>query len=81
MARFDSTFTPGNKKGGTNHHERTAGHLNTHQRRRALKPFHITTKGRENKDEKRRRKKRHKRKTPYGLCNPGIKPEGGAQYV
>ena len=33
MLRFAGTFTQDNKKGGTNHHERTAGHLNTHQQR------------------------------------------------
>lgn len=42
MLRFDSTFSQGNKKGGTNHHERTAGHLNTHQQRgiKALSYYH-----------------------------------------
>ena len=30
MARFEDTLTQGKRRGGANHHERTAGHLNTH---------------------------------------------------
>lgn len=47
MTRFEDTLTQDKKKGGTNHHERTAHTLNTHQRRRAFKPLQYTMKGRD----------------------------------